>query len=438
MTTAHDFPALGFDPAPGDVDLTRGLARQLGSIATELGTTVQEIDQIECGAWKGKAAKAFADHVAHDVEPLLRKAHESFEHSSHAMANWASRLDGFQQEARALEREAAAKKSALSSAQAAAGVSVDGHRPVPSPSPETAPQPSAAQAAAAAADAKRKQHALSDADSALNGVISRAHELQDRYNSAAKAIGGQLHKAGDIAPDKPGFFSRMVHDVEGAWTDCAQWLHDHADMIAHIGDILSAISSVLGVLAIITAPLEPLGAIFAASAMAFSGAALLTQGLAKLEGADVSWADLAFDAVGLIPGIKGATSGVKLAEGADVAARAGQLGDDVRGVTGISKQFKLFGPLKAFPVLRANNAAGRATLAMEGAYQNVRGGQLLGSKGVNMLTKLPFIKSTELIAPMSGLGRGIDATVKGAMTARKIHGIAKNDFGLGASPVPAH
>ena len=78
----RSFPHLGFDPTPGDVDLTRSLARQIGDLHTELTTTVNELDRIDCGYWQGEAAKAFIGHIDSDVTPLIKKAHDSFGRAS--------------------------------------------------------------------------------------------------------------------------------------------------------------------------------------------------------------------------------------------------------------------------------------------------------------------------------------------------------------------
>ena len=42
----RSFPHLGFDPAPGDVEQTRGLARQIGNLSADLNTTVIDLRSI--------------------------------------------------------------------------------------------------------------------------------------------------------------------------------------------------------------------------------------------------------------------------------------------------------------------------------------------------------------------------------------------------------
>ncbi|MFV8186151.1 enoyl-CoA hydratase/isomerase family protein [Streptomyces sp. AF1B] len=383
---------------------TRELAKQIGKLAGELGTALGELERIECGAWKGKTAIAFTDYVGQDVTPLIRKSHDSFDKASRALHHWANQLDGFQERADRLEKEAGEKLSAKADAQAKADQKGDG----------------------------KGSDELGKASSAVDGVIQRVHDLEEEYRQAARKISKELDKAGDIAPDEPGFWDKLGSSISDAWDATGDWIKDHADVFKAIGDLLSLASGILGLLAIITAPFEPLGAIFAAGAMITSGAALLTHLIAKAAGADVSWTDITFDALGVLPGVKGLTGSAELAKGANAAARAAELGEGYRGVTSIGKTFLLFGPLKAAPMVKLGEGGSRMALAVESGLQNFRKGQWLGSQGINLASKLPFVKSAEIVAPMGKAGRTIDATIKGGLDVFKGYNIAKNDFGLGS------
>lgn len=394
------FPHIGWDPTPGNVEDTRDLAKQIGKLAGELGTALGELERIECGAWKGKTALAFSDYIGKDVTPLIRKSHDSFDKASRALHRWANELQDFQDRADRLEKTAGEKLDAQSKAQAKA-------------------------------DGKGSDD-LAKASSAVDGVIQKVHELEDEYRQAARQISKELDKAGDIAPDEPGFWDKLGHGIADAWDATGDWIKDHADVFKAIGDLLSLASGVLGLLAIITAPFEPIGAIFAAAAMITSGAALLTHLVAKAAGADVSWTDITFDALGILPGVKGLTGSAELAKGASAVSRAAELGEGYRGVTSIGKTFLLFGPLKAAPMVKLGEGGSRLTLAVESGLQNFRKGQLLGTQGLNLASKLPFIKSAELVAPMGKAGRTIDATIKGGLDVFKGYNIAKNDFGFGS------
>lgn len=391
------FPHIGWDPTPGSVEDTRNLAKQLGKLAGELGTALSELERIETGAWKGKTAIAFSEYVGQDVTPLIRKSHESFDKASRALHRWADDLQDFQDRADRLEKSAGDKLDAESQAKAKAGS--DGSTD------------------------------LAKASSAVDGVIQKVHELEADYRAAARQVSKELDKAGDIAPDEPGFWDKLGTGIENAWDATGDWIKDHADVFKAIGDLLSLASGVLGLLAIITAPFEPLGAIFAAAAMITSGAALLTHLVAKAAGADVSWTEIGFDALGVLPGVKGLTGSAELAKGANAAARAAELGEGYRGVTSVGKAFVLFGPIKAVPMVKLGEGGSRLTLAVESGLQNIRKGQWLGTQGINMVSNLKFIKGAEAIAPMGKAGRIIDGSIKGALDAYKVHTIAKNDFG---------
>lgn len=391
------FPHIGWDPTPGSVEDTRDLAKQLGKLAGELGTALGELERIETGAWKGKTAIAFSEYVGQDVTPLIRKSHESFDKASRALHRWADDLQDFQDRADRLEKSAGDKLDAKAEAEGKA--------------------------------AGKGSDELAKASSAVDGVIQKVHELEADYRAAARQVSKELDKAGGIAPDEPGFWDKLGKGIEGAWDATGDWIKDHADVFRAIGDLLSLASGVLGLLAIITAPFEPIGAIFAAAAMITSGAALLTHLVAKAAGADVSWTEIGFDALGVLPGVKGLTGSAELAKGANAAARAAELGEGYRGVTSVGKAFVLFGPIKAVPMVKLGEGGSRLTLAVESGLQNIRKGQFLGTQGINLVSGLKFIKGADAIAPMGRAGRIIDGSIKGALDAYKVHTIATNDFG---------
>ncbi|MFJ2636630.1 putative T7SS-secreted protein [Streptomyces sp. NPDC087422] len=413
---AGKFPLLGFDPTPGDVDRTRALARQLGDLHGELTATVTELDRLDCGYWKGEAATAFVSHIDSDVAPLIKKAHDSFGRASSALSRWADQLHGFQAEADALEKEAATKQGSLDHAKSAAD-----------PPHPPGDRPAFVTPAQLGKDAKAQQ-AVTDATNALDGVRHRAEELHNRFTTAATSISHDLDKAGDIAPDKPGLFSRLAHGVEDAWNDTVQWVNDNADIIKLIGDLLSDLSGILGMLAILTLPFEPIGAIFAGLAVATSALALATHLIAKLAGADVSWLSIGFDALGSLPGLTAFTKGASTAvKGVTAAERAVQLGRAYKVGSAITKgateginwvgkadevvsggvKFKniaLWGK-KSVEGISATGMKGRLAMVAE---NNIAKGQLIGTKGWNLIAK----ESRLAVDPLTGLGRNIDAGLK--------------------------
>ncbi|MER5518697.1 enoyl-CoA hydratase/isomerase family protein [Streptomyces sp. NPDC002763] len=373
---------------------TRDLAKQLGKLAGELGTALYELERIECGAWKGKTAVAFTEYIGKDVTPLVRKSHDSFDKASRALHRWADDLQEFQVRADRLEKSAGEKLDAKAEAQGKAG-----------------------------SDGSME---LGKASSAVDGVIQKVHELEEDYRSAARQVGKELDKAGDIAPDEPGFWDKLGHGIANAWDATGDWLKEHADLIKEIGDILSDVTAILGVLAIITLPFEPLGAIFGAAAVLTSGMALLAHSVAKASGADVSWLTMGTDALGLLPGIGLLGKGAKVASKAAAAERIAEFGSGFK-VSGIERAFNVIatgdmaksvegglgllgrrivlgGAGKDLGLLSHESGAMSrlAGLAEAGYHQ----GQWLGTKGLALAGE----KFT--VDPLSKLGRGIDVAGK--------------------------
>jgi hypothetical protein len=381
------------------VEDTRELGKRLGGLASELGTALRELERIECGAWKGKTAVAFVEYIGKDVTPLIRKSHDSFDKASRALHRWANELQDFQDEADRLEKAAGDKLDAKATAeQKAEGKGSDD---------------------------------LAKASSAVNKLINDVHDLEDRYRQAAAKISKELDKAGDIAPDEPGFWDKLGKGIEGAWDATGDWLKEHADLIKQIGDILSNVSAVLGMLAIITLPFPPLAAIFGTAALITSGLSLAAHGVAMAAGADVSWLTLGTDALGLLPGIGMFGKGVKVAgataEAAHTAAAAkvavmgkgfqatelgssrilmsmGKASKDVTGGLGIGGLVKIGG--KSDFVYEVSHASSGLASRMGGLVSaGYHEGQWLGTKGFNTLLK-------GNADPLSDIGRVVDGSLK--------------------------
>lgn len=420
---ARNFPHLGFDPAPGDVEQTRGLARQIGNLSADLNTTVIELAEIDVADWKGKAAIAFRGHVEHDIQPLIVKAYSSFDRASSALNSWANSLQEFQHEADGLEREAAQHQADLDHAKAALNTP-----PPANGTPNPAPSGTDHQD-------KQKHQAVTDAGSALDGVRRRAHDLHDRYTRTAKAIASQLDKAGHIAPEKPGLFHDIVSGVEGAWDATADWVKDHANLIKAIGDILGDLSAVLGTLAIICIPFEPLGAIFGGLALAASGMALVTHLVAKAGGANVSWMSIGTDALGVLPGLGMLSKGVKVADAAVAAERAAEFGKGfeasvvearkifafgkaTEGLEGgkqfavFGKQVALFGKGEFGLISKGSGMADRLASLSDKTYH---AGQMLGTKGLRLAS---FGKLS--VSSLNPIANSIEAQLKLAPHLAKI------------------
>ncbi|MEU6449049.1 MULTISPECIES: enoyl-CoA hydratase/isomerase family protein [unclassified Streptomyces] len=397
--TRPAFPNIGWDPTPGDVEDTRELAKKLGSLASDLGTAVKELERIECGAWKGKTAIAFTEYIGEDVTPLIRKSFESFDKASRALHRWSNELKDFQDEANRLEKSAGTKLDEKADAEAKA-------------------------------DGKGSKE-LGEASSAVDGVIQKVHDLEERFKEAARRIGKELDKAGDIAPNEPGFWDKLGKGIADAWDATGDWLKEHADLIKAIGDVLSDITAVLGLLAIVTLPFPPLAAIFGTAALIGSGLTLATHGVAMAAGADVSWGTMGLDALGLMPGIGMFSKGIKVAGKSAAVARSaaqakvgllgsgfqytslgssrilmsfGKASKDLSGGLGKAGLVKIGG--KSDFVYEVSHASSGMASRMGGLVSaGYHEGQWLGTKGINTLFK-------GNLDPLSNVGRAIDGSLK--------------------------
>lgn len=114
---ARSLPALGFDPTPGDVDLTRNLARRHSQVAQEARQVLALVERLDLSALQGRAADALRA-IQGTFPPALRSAADAAETLQAAASSWANQLSGFQAEADALERQAAATSAQQQSLRA--------------------------------------------------------------------------------------------------------------------------------------------------------------------------------------------------------------------------------------------------------------------------------------------------------------------------------
>ncbi len=164
---ARSLPHLGFDPAPGDVGLTRDLARRHYQVAQEVRQALAQVDHVDLSSWQGRTGQAVRA-LRTTFPPALRSVASTAETLQAVTSRWADQLSGFQAEADALERQAARaaeQRQALQTRQAALppgsqGLSKD----------------------------------LESASAAVSAIDRQARDLHERYLEAA------AKSAGDIKP----------------------------------------------------------------------------------------------------------------------------------------------------------------------------------------------------------------------------------------------
>ncbi|MFE8960196.1 putative T7SS-secreted protein [Streptomyces iakyrus] len=379
-------PLAESDPVPGDPDEIRSEVKRMKGVASSLREQARLLRGIgDDNELKGKYAGALREE-SEGLEKKLREVADRYGNVHGYLTSWAGELEDFQIQAdkvlanaKKAQEEADADKKKASTSKPGPGE--------PSPSPSGT-----------------DHDPLSEYRLQLIRITSERDERASHY---ADKIRDELDDA--------------IED--SFWDDAKGWLHDNADLFKTIGDLVGDLSGILGMLAIITMPFPPLGAIFATAAVVTSGIALLSHLAAKAGGADVSWFSMGLEALGAIPGIGAFAKGVKVADGAVAATRATQLGRGFRGVTTIErnivgvgdnvagavsrtikgKTIGLWG-LKHGGLIKAEGLMGRMTLVAE---QTVHNGQWLGTRGLKLASGNRWA-----IDPMSNLGRGIDAGIK--------------------------
>lgn len=276
------YPNLGFDPCPGDLPGYEALAAYASRSAATLTDAVRTLSSAGSDQWRGQAADAFRAHVHSDVLPLASKAAGSVGQAAAALHEWATTLASLQDEARALDRQAAPQQAQLTAVLRSAGL------------PATAQPPYAVKLTTA------QQAQVDAAATALTAITARANQLHAEYLTAAARAGGQLQDAGSMAPQPPGLFSELWHDATSGWDDvvrkASDFVHDKA-LLEFISGIANVVATVAGLLALI----PPLSIIFAPIALTAAIFALGADVL--LAGFDHgSWSGVALDAVAVVGG----------------------------------------------------------------------------------------------------------------------------------------
>lgn len=240
----------------------------------------------------------------------------------------------------------------------------------------------------------RSQAMLDEKDEdALKEARTRLNEAVAHFSSEGYKIAEQIRDALDDAVE------------DSAWDDISGFVEDHADILKKLGDILSNITAVLGMLAILTLPFPPLSAIFGTAALITGAASLGAHALAKAGGANVSWATIGMDAVGLLPGIGLFGKGAKVVGAAKAGSTATKLGkgftktklpdgstkllafgkesSNITGGFGKAGLLKIGG--KSDDLWQVSHSSGLMSRMGGVATAGYLEGQMVGSKGLNLI-----------------------------------------------------
>lgn len=306
------FPALGFDPAPGEPEEARVCAREHRRAAAELDRLATEVARLPgaVSAWRGAAATAFSAGLA-PLLAQLREAAQALAATGSRLSAWADELEDLQERARGAERSAAEALERRSEAHARAP------------------------AGSHVVDAW-------DADDDLRRAAQQADEVRATWREGGRRAAAAVSATAAAAPPLPDGLGELV------------WQHRHA--ISWAADI-SAVASLPAAFVPVVGPV--------------AGAALGAAGLAG-HAALAAYADGATSDVLLgvsVLGLGGASAAVRQVAsspagevGARVAAHGLHYGEVALGAVGsaLTVQKRVQGPVEPTPArARPDGAASR-------------------------------------------------------------------------------
>ena len=308
---ASSYPNLGFDPCPGDLRGYQALAAYAGRSATTLANAVRALASAGPQEWRGQAADAFRAHVDQDVLPLARKASDSVGKAAAALRTWAITLAGLQDEARALDQQAAPYRAGLDAALRSAGLPAGGAPPCP-------------------ATVKPSQKAqLDEANTGLAGILAKADELHSRYLAAVQRADGRFEDAGNMAPSPPGLCAFLRHGAETIYDygvhGLSEFVHNKA-LLEFISTVANIVATVAELLALFPSLTPIFGPIAIAAAVTALGAEALLAGFNH-----GSWGTVAMDAAAMVSDAGWMRAASKLA--------------DMYKLAGLFKEIGLTGPM---------------------------------------------------------------------------------------------
>jgi len=303
--TGNQYPALGFDPAPGDVGGVGDLAGKYRTVSRDLAEADTMLRQIvtKQGIWTGEASEAFARRLG-PLPEYLDGAARSMAQAAYALEGWAHDLGEMQRQAADLEQRAKAAARAAEQARANPDFALTNR---------TFTDQQSLQIAQSLLDNAGRQ--LQAAIDACTEIQETAKNLLEQHTSAAARVADLLRKAKELAPDEPDLLDDVVDAVTGVVTELvnatadavdAAWdfVQDHAEVLSKVSDVVGDAGNVLGLAGEFIPP--PVGEVVSAVGTGLGVVATAGHLTAAAAGADVSLETLAFDVAGVTTSALGA------------------------------------------------------------------------------------------------------------------------------------
>ncbi|MFF4251486.1 putative T7SS-secreted protein [Streptomyces sp. NPDC001663] len=249
----HDYPNLGFNPAPGNTDTVHDLCVKLANCAKVLEDSHGLVTKLLDGSyWKGDAAVAFREQLDGGPLPInLKNAAHSIRKAARQLGRWESELEEFQRRAKRLEGDAKEAQGVLDTAKGRASKAKS--------DPDL--------------DKKGSRHdeahkslthantAVEEAQAELDRIIGQAKKLAEEHEEKARYRARKISDATEkLAPHEPGF-----------WEEKLDWLADN------LPDILSWTAAAIGIAALFVATGGTAAAVLLLVAATMSAGAMATR-----------------------------------------------------------------------------------------------------------------------------------------------------------------
>lgn len=120
-TSPDDYPTLGFDPAPGDVEAVEEAASTVRSMKQSIDNLATTLDGPAVEGWRGALATAFGELFDLELRPVIETSGTALDDARRVLEDWAGQLRDFQRRAVELEEEAARAQQRSTTATAELG-----------------------------------------------------------------------------------------------------------------------------------------------------------------------------------------------------------------------------------------------------------------------------------------------------------------------------
>ncbi|MFI6852401.1 putative T7SS-secreted protein [Streptomyces sp. NPDC050416] len=277
------------DPIPGDPEDIRDEVRRMKDLASTLRDQAAILRKAADGdALQGKYADKIREKSG-ELEKRFRETAGRYERVVGDLGSWANELEGFQERADGVLRAAkqADEEHAAEVKKKEAEVKKDG---------------------------ERKASEESDPNSHLAPYHKQLNQVISDRNSRAQ------HYAENIDKD----ISDIIKDSK--WENFKDWVHEHAETIKTVVEILSWAATIIGVIALLFTPVGWLATLITVTTLSLTALVGVGHTLLALSG-DGNWADVAMDVFALatlgfgsvaMKGVKAAATTLK------TASRAGR------------------------------------------------------------------------------------------------------------------